>query len=151
MYDDWSSSLSYEHRWIIDRHMSDIYNLHSQWGGIYHDLVPFFEGALKKKKVTAWVCSNDVIALMALDFLKKNNVAVPARISVTGFHDTSDTLLNNLTTYNFGLASAARESLSFLRTYSSMPKRKRRLPIDIAGSVISRSSVSRREADFSKA
>jgi LacI family transcriptional regulator len=38
------------------------------------------------EEVTAWVCADDVVAYRLVDDLKKNGIAVPQELSVTGFN-----------------------------------------------------------------
>jgi len=67
---------------------------------VYDAMKPLFEKALADPLVTAWVCSNDDAAIMALDFLAKKRCPVPGRISVMGFDDSRQAVEARLTSYN---------------------------------------------------
>jgi DNA-binding LacI/PurR family transcriptional regulator len=73
---------------------------------ISQELEPHLERALKEHRSTAWIGANDITALVCLDFLHKKSISVPRQISVTGFDDSSDAFMQQLTSYNFNGASA---------------------------------------------
>lgn len=64
-------------------------------------LRPLFEQAIALNGPTAWVCGNDQIAVLAVDFLRQRGVHVPRDISVVGFDDMSEAHTEGITTYRF--------------------------------------------------
>jgi len=78
-------------------------------------LVPLFESALKNRNITAWVCAQDSVAVSALSFLKRREIAVPGMISVAGFDDSPDALRHDLTSVNFNLDGLVHAMLSHVR------------------------------------
>ncbi len=64
-----------------------------------------FQEAVRISAATAWVAVNDLVALMALEFLRRHRVPVPRAISVAGFDDTVESFRAGLTSYNFAAGS----------------------------------------------
>lgn len=62
---------------------------------------PLFEKAFADASTTAWVCSNDSQALLAMQWLRQRGIGVPSRISVIGFDDTSRGQDQGLTSWSF--------------------------------------------------
>jgi len=85
-------------------------------------LLPLFERAYALPHATAWVCSNDTVALAALRFLSERGVDVPGRISMVGFDDSRSAYLHGLTSYNFGDALLLRIALSHARGFPDASK-----------------------------
>ncbi len=67
--------------------------------------IPGFEPtarlALERRDITAWVCANEGMALLASDYLVANGVRVPDDLSVVGIDDVRETLTRRLTMYSF--------------------------------------------------
>ncbi len=61
-----------------------------------------FGGLLENKRITAWVCLNDDMALLALAFLHANNKTVPEHVSLVGFDNTLNSWLQGISSYDFG-------------------------------------------------
>ncbi|MBD3347397.1 MAG: GntR family transcriptional regulator [Chitinivibrionales bacterium] len=98
-----------------------------------------FAQALKDPGITAWVAANDDVALAALDFLNRKNIAVPGRISLIGFDDTTEALQHHLTSYNFNIQTLMRLMLSYVVNTRSLPQRKRAVEVD--GMIVERATV----------
>jgi DNA-binding LacI/PurR family transcriptional regulator len=75
-------------------------------------IIPLLERAAANPSITAWICENDQIALIALDYLREHGVAVPREISVLGFDDTVAARTARLSTYNFNSMAVARAMVS---------------------------------------
>jgi hypothetical protein len=110
----------------------------------YERLWPLFGKAHEDESITAWVCANDEVALLALQFLKEQGVAVPRDISVIGFDDVPEAAVHGLTSYNFNLDGLVNAMLSHIIRPSFTPKN--RPAIEIEGVVIERGSVTMRGA-----
>ncbi|MBD3241005.1 MAG: GntR family transcriptional regulator, partial [Chitinivibrionales bacterium] len=67
-----------------------------------------FAKARKHDDITAWVGSNDRVALAALEWLARRRIAVPERLSVIGFDDSAGAYQQRLTSYNFDCRGIAR-------------------------------------------
>jgi LacI family transcriptional regulator len=91
---------------------------------------------------TAWVCANDMTAVLALAFLKRNGVAVPERVSVMGFDNTLASWQLGITSYDFAYDRmghlAARAVIN-----PSLVGRRFGHHAAIEGSIIPRGSVGR--------
>jgi DNA-binding LacI/PurR family transcriptional regulator/DNA-binding transcriptional regulator YhcF (GntR family) len=72
---------------------------------------PFFKHILTDSRVTAWVCSDDKVALLALPFLVQTGIAVPGRIALAGFNNWPDDYIAGLTSYEFSMDSMIRQAL----------------------------------------
>lgn len=68
---------------------------------LLRSLEPLFEKASSDASTTAWVCSNDSQALLAMQWLRQRGIGVPSRISVVGFDDTSRGQDQGLTSWSF--------------------------------------------------
>lgn len=75
---------------------------------------PVLRQAMQRTDATAWVASNDDLAIAALDALADAGVDVPGRVSVLGFDDSPPALVRGLTSYNFDSAAAMHGLLSFV-------------------------------------
>jgi DNA-binding LacI/PurR family transcriptional regulator len=60
-----------------------------------------FNKALKDDCVTAWVGSNDEVAVECLRYLRERKIAVPHHVSVVGFDDSTIALTHRLSSYSF--------------------------------------------------
>lgn len=76
---------------------------------------------LEDRSITAWVCNNDTLALLALDFLERAGVSVPRTLSVVGFDDTLEAFSRGLTSYNFASEATVQAALDHIIS----PRRRR--------------------------
>ena len=90
----------------------------------YESLEPLFRQALADTSITAWVVANDRTALYAFDFLGQRGVRIPGRISVISYDNSSESLVNNLTSYSFNTSGIAH-AMIFHCLYPRQFKRKR--------------------------
>jgi DNA-binding LacI/PurR family transcriptional regulator len=102
---------------------------------------PLFENALGDRTITAWVCSNDAIALSAMRFLRSRSAGVPEELSVVGFDNVPESRYNGLTTYNFNYPNIAAEMLAFVLSPRSGPTAQPSSPVEIEGIFIEREST----------
>jgi len=73
-----------------------------------------FREALTDQRVTAWVLINDAVAAIARDWLERNGVDVPGRISLVGFDASAESLALGNTTYNFNIPAVLHDILDHL-------------------------------------
>lgn len=101
-------------------------------------LRPQFEEALRDRAITAWVGSTDLIAFLAMDFLRERGIDVPAQVSVVGFDDSIESFDRGLTSYSFNAPACAVAIMDHLVS----PTRYRQLNpdpiIEVPGMVIPR-------------
>ncbi len=68
---------------------------------ILKELKPFLDYVYSNPSITALVGVNDHCALLSLDYLKGCGINVPSRLSLAGFDNSFDALINGLTSYSF--------------------------------------------------
>ena len=116
----------------------------TQAGGYLQEkaLHPLFEMALRHADVTAWICSNDGIALAALRFLRSRKIPVPEKISVAGFDNEPFVAVEQqLTTFDFNAQGFVYSILNFLAQPSRLRGPYHHVPIEVEGMVMQRDSV----------
>jgi LacI family transcriptional regulator len=106
------------------------------WGPYSHEAG--YSGVLRlwnsRKRPTAIFCSNDLLALGALDAAKKHGIDVPSRLSVVGFDDIPGAgwAAVQLTTVRVGIGEmavlAARRILERMQSPNNLPGRRDVLP-----------------------
>ena len=93
--------------------------------------------------LTAWVCANDGIAVIAHDFLVEKGLSVPGDVSLVGFDDSADSFYRGLTSYNFNSRGVAQALLTHLLDRGrSRELWGQRTDVTIEGFVHDRRSVS---------
>lgn len=107
-------------------------------------LHPIFTKAIHDEKSTAWVCSNDYSALLALDFLKKYP---QKKVAVVGFDDTFEAFRCGLTSYNFNIQALVQLMLNHVVNPVSQALPKRVRAVEIEGMLVERSTTFRIEQD----
>lgn len=73
-----------------------------------------FDRALEACRHGVWFAANDLVAVLALNYLAAHNVAVPGQISLVSFDDSFSALRYNIASYNFVAGGLADMALSFL-------------------------------------
>jgi DNA-binding LacI/PurR family transcriptional regulator len=105
-----------------------------------------FKQALADSEITAWVGSNDVVAMMAWSYLRSHGRKIPGDISVVGFDNTFDALQHDITSYDFCLGATAGAALSFLLRPSWRTRVRDLSRPRIEGTIIQRGSTARARA-----
>jgi DNA-binding LacI/PurR family transcriptional regulator len=108
---------------------------------IRRGLMPLFEKALRDKKITAWICTNDETALYALEFLRHNNIAVPQQISVIGFDDTFEAFGKGLTSYNFNISAIVTAMMTHVIAPGTPNLHKKQRIIELDGMIVERQTT----------
>ena len=133
----WRGSLSPEISWAVPSGSTQSAPNWLGWGRAYEKLIPLFNDLLEDPRITAWVCANDSVALMALDFLNKHKVAVGSTLSVIGFDDVREALEHQLTSFNYNIPSCAHAALMYLLNRTA----PRDDVVEVEGYVVERGSV----------
>lgn len=108
----------------------------------HQHLAPLFEGALARKEITTWICSDPTVAMAASVYLSENNVDVPGRISLASIDDNSRTLDYGITAYDMRVAQ--KGYLAAHCILGDLPvKRDSRNMVQCPGRVIERGSVAK--------
>ncbi len=80
--------------------------------------------ALKRKDITAWICANDLCALLYAEYLRRKKIKIPNQISLAGFDNTFGSLNFGLTSYDFNIAGLAGTMIEFILNYKGLGKSK---------------------------
>lgn len=105
-------------------------------------LQPFFDQALADKSISAWVCGNDQMAMVAQAYLHRKKIPVPGRVSLIGFDDHPATFGMDLSSYSFNVGRVAELAVDHIlspRTTELFPSPSMELP----GVVMHRGSLNR--------
>jgi LacI family transcriptional regulator len=94
------------------------------------------------RSITALVGANDAIALGCLDFLRSEKVVVPHDLSVVGFDDSMQALVNHLTSYNFNATACIQAMIRDILSPRSRSAGKQRV-VELDGFVTARGSSTR--------
>lgn len=107
-------------------------------------LHPLFLKAITLQQCTAWVCCNDSVALMAIDFLKRFS---QRKISIIGFDDTFEAFRCGLTSYNFNIQALVQLMLNHVVNPSNLIVSKRTRAVEIEGMLVERQTTHKVELD----
>jgi DNA-binding LacI/PurR family transcriptional regulator len=110
---------------------------------LYEMLEPSFDQALADTNITAWVGSDDTVALMAWSYLRSRKRSVPGDISLVGFDNTFEALQFDITSYDFSVSATASAALHFLLRPSWAARIRGLSRPRIDGTVIQRGSTAR--------
>lgn len=93
-----------------------------------------YERARSHRDATAWVCSNDELALQLLRCAREHGPSVPESVSVVGFDDTEEAFLEGLTSYNFNVTGVVNTLVNHILRPSMSPVcRERCVPEELDG------------------
>lgn len=98
---------------VMTSHKSEIVEK-IMWAQIEMQMEPLIRRALEYDGVTAWVAGNDRMALACLDWLQRNGIDVPGKISLIGFDDITAAFEKRLTSYNFNRMACVHAVLAYL-------------------------------------
>lgn len=107
------------------------------------DLDPLFAQALSDSSITTWVCNNDSVATVALDYLKEAGRSVPEEISVVGFDNSPEALDFNLTSYDFNAEGSVLAMLHYALGTLWPTHRKPGTPVEMDGFLVERGTLAR--------
>lgn len=72
------------------------------------------ESIVENQSITALVGANDLISLLSFDYLKYRGIKIPGRISLAGFDNSFEALVNGLTSYSFDTHSMVRSMVEHI-------------------------------------
>ena len=101
--------------------------------------------AVSQQDITAWVGASDSVALLCMDYLAQQNIAVPGRISVVGFDDGPDAFLGRIASYNFNGTAAVRAMVDWILFSKARMRREEPRVISFEGFVARRHTVAVRQ------
>jgi DNA-binding LacI/PurR family transcriptional regulator/DNA-binding transcriptional regulator YhcF (GntR family) len=94
---------------------------------------------IKNRSITAVIAANDHSALLALDYFKNQGIPVPSRISLAGFDNSFDALVNGITSYSFDTYSMVRAMIGHITNCSNKKNQSKMYLFD--GTVIERATT----------
>ncbi len=106
---------------------------------LYQYCIPLIEEALSIGSVTAWVCANDLITGLVLDYLDEKGFDGSRRPAVIGFDNSFDSLVRKHSTYEFNTEGEIQGMINHL-LYPSSPIYADTSTIRLSGTVIERES-----------
>jgi DNA-binding LacI/PurR family transcriptional regulator/DNA-binding transcriptional regulator YhcF (GntR family) len=101
---------------------------------------PYFEAALRDRAITAWVAYNDLLAFVALEFLRLRHVRLPERLSLVGFDDSLEAVGNGLASYNFNVNAIVHAMLEHVLG-SAARRASCRETVEVPGFVVPRATA----------
>lgn len=102
--------------------------------------------ALRRSPATVWVAASDSIALLSLDFLRRQRVRVPGDLSVMGFDDGLEAFRYRLTSFNADGSAAVRAMFDYVLHPPPSRLRNPDVPTVFDGFINERSTVGERTA-----
>lgn len=110
---------------------------------IFSYCVPLIKKAVSVPSITAWVCANDLIACMIVDYWNYQCIPECKRPALIGFDNAFASFERGVSTYEFNTGGESQSMLNhLLYPNSSLFMRSRRI-VRLNGSVIERASSSR--------
>ncbi|MBD3418677.1 MAG: GntR family transcriptional regulator [Chitinivibrionales bacterium] len=140
-YTRWKTSVSPELYKDLDKIMNTIQTKAMRTGEIRYLLSLVLEMACAEKEITAWVAVNDLTATLIMDFSREHDIRIPEDISLVSFDDTSEAMLNGLTSYNFNITGLMHQMLNHISRHGAVNKNRRRTTIAVGGSIVERRTV----------
>jgi DNA-binding transcriptional regulator YhcF (GntR family) len=101
---------------------------------------PLIRKAVSVPSVTAWVCANDLIACMIMDYWNYHNIPVDERPALIGFDNSFESFERGISTYEFNTGGETQSMLNHLLYPNSLLLQKSRRIVRLNGSVIERTS-----------
>lgn len=106
---------------------------------ILKEISKFLDHIYNTPSITALVGANDHCALLSLDYLRSRGVSVPSRLSLAGFDNSFEALINGLTSYSFNTHSMVCSMIEFIT--GSPDGEKSASVIFFDGSIIERTTT----------
>jgi DNA-binding LacI/PurR family transcriptional regulator/DNA-binding transcriptional regulator YhcF (GntR family) len=140
--DTWSAEATEYQRYFVSREFSRLW-LQEIWGNseLYNAIAEKFDEALHDKQITAWVAANDLVGLLALDYLEKKRIKVPQQLSVIGFDNSTTGVLSGLTSFDFNEQAAINAMINHCLKPRQFTKRYPDAVVQIEGKIIERGTT----------
>jgi DNA-binding LacI/PurR family transcriptional regulator len=110
---------------------------------IYSYCEPLITKAASMPSITAWVCANDLIACLIMDYWNYHHIPESKRPALIGFDNIFDTFERGVSTYEFNTGGETQSMLNHLLYPNSSLFLKSQRIVRLNGSVIERASSSR--------
>jgi DNA-binding transcriptional regulator YhcF (GntR family) len=101
---------------------------------------PLIRKAVSVSSITAWVCANDLIACMIMDYWNYHAIAVDKRPALIGFDNSFESFERGVSTYEFNTGGETQSMLNNLLYPNSSLLQKSKRIVRLNGSVIERAS-----------
>lgn len=111
----------------------------SYMADVHRVMRPLFRRALEQRDITAWVCVNDSLAVLAHAFLAEQGVKVPGDISIVSFDNSQPSYRADLTSFDFGYDRIGHLAVSVLAAPRLLPAGQR-VPWHVPGQLVVRGS-----------
>ncbi len=140
-YEKWATSVPSEFRDEYDTFMAQFSE--KTWFRARRRVVigRLFQEALKEDRITAWVCVNDQVGVLALEFLARYSRRLSRKISVVGFDDVLEATQHRLTSYNFNMEGLMQATLNYLLRPSSFRTAWKCNVTEVEGFIVARDST----------
>lgn len=102
-----------------------IEHFHNEYIHLHRDLLilntiqSHLDYIIKNPVITAVIAANDLSALLALDYFKGRGIKIPLQISLAGFDNSFNALVNGLTSYSFDTYSMIRAMITHITNNSN--------------------------------
>jgi len=105
-------------------------------------MLPFFREAAANEEVTAWVCVNDRIAVLAAEFLQAGGMLCGSRpVTLISFDNTFEAFNRNITSFNFNISALVRAMFAYAAFPAVHPSHRHKKPEIIEGRIVQRGTV----------
>lgn len=108
---------------------------------IHRQVSPLLQRAYREPPVDVWVCVNDQLALMCLDFLDTRKVAVPADTAVASFDNTVEASMWRLTSYHFNDEALVDAMVGYVLGSEWIRRSRNDEPVGVRGHVVARDTA----------
>jgi DNA-binding transcriptional regulator YhcF (GntR family) len=103
------------------------------------DMITLFEQVLRARDCTAWVTLFDMLGLLALSWLRQENVRLPRELSLVSFDNISESFSAGLSSFDFEVGAVVHAAVAFV--VDGGPRQGRpSLPVEPFGYVSARGS-----------
>jgi DNA-binding LacI/PurR family transcriptional regulator len=106
---------------------------------IIKEMKRFLDYIYETTSITALVGANDHCALLSLDYLRGRGVHIPSRLSLAGFDNSFEALINGLTSYSFETHSMVSSMIDYITGSQDVEKSAKVIFFD--GSIIERTTT----------
>ena len=108
---------------------------------IFSACIPLIEKAEMNKSITAWVCANDQVACLIMDYWNHKGVPLKKRPSLIGFDNTFASFERRISSYEFNTRGEVQSMLNHLLYPAQSLFSGNRTSISLRGSVVERRST----------
>ncbi len=103
-------------------------------------LQPTFDRAYRDSSITAWVCANDEVAVLAMHYLREKGPDALQRISLVGFDNSPISYVMKIASYEFDFQAMGRLALETI-AHPDLVRRSEGRVVTVRGHVVVRESL----------